>query len=304
MILRIGPVSIGWPSLAEDKASQPPPADWWVRSLGASEAAYRRGPEGIRWFDNGEWSGIETPEWMAWIGNRLKVAATWGGTDGVAVGEARSVVIPAILRREGIVDGHGAVLAPDPKRPDDGVFITGLSGSGKSTLAISAVLGGARLVSDDSVAIGLGPDGWRGWSRRSSMSLSAATHRRLLPNGPGQEVDGKVWFDAKSTFGEQVVESVRVRSVVFLERPSDSRSAPAIATSFAISPADAYRRLLMGHPILAMDRGARKCFKVVRALAELPAYHVVTGTNVLRDPKSVSAALALLLPLGLWTDPR
>ena len=296
MIQRIGPVSIGWPSPADDPAAPHPPADWWVRSLTAAEASCRRGQSGALWFDSGDWSGVETASWVAWISNRGKDAAAWGEGTGPALREALSVVIPAILRRDGLLDGHGALVAPDPSRPDDGVFITGLSGSGKSTLAVACALAGARFVSDDSLAIGSSPHGLRGWSRRASMSLAGSIHRRLLPGRVHDEVNGKVWFDAAATFGDLAVDSLQVCSVLFLHRASDGSRQASAGEPSAFPPADAYRSLLMGHPILAIDSGARACFRVVRSLVDLPAFRMANGADVLENPKLACAALARLLP--------
>lgn len=299
MFQTIGPVSIRWDRPSEETPHAHQSPDWWVSSLGDEEASRRRGPDGAAWFNEDGWSGIETREWVAWISNRAREAAVWGQTGEAASREALSVVIPAILRREGLLDGHGAIIAPDSRRPDEGVFVTGLSGSGKSTLAISAALGGARLVSDDSVAIGPEIGSLRGWSRRSAMSLSAPAHRLLFPDAPRREVEGKVWFDARDLLGSRYVDSLRVRCVVFLEPAADrgGETAPSVTSSQPIGSADSYRRILMGHPILSMDVGARKCFGVVRALADMPAYRMVTGRDALESPRAASAALSALLPI-------
>ena len=61
-----------------------------------------------------------------------------------------------------------------------------------------------------------------------------------------------------------------------------------------VSPSLAYRQLLMGHPILAVDRGATRCFDVVRRLAALPSYRVFGGTDLL-DPANACFTLSNLL---------
>ena len=131
------------------------------------------------------------------------------------------------------------------------------------------------------------------------MSLSRPAYDALLPGSPRREVDGKVWFDARDAFGSRYVDSLRVRGVVFLERANsrEGEAAPATTSSQAIGSADAYRRLLMGHPILSMDVGARNCFSVVRSLADLPAYRMVTGHDVLHSAQAACATLAPLLPI-------
>lgn len=249
------------------------------RDLGALQA----------WFNVAEWSGVESAQWVTWISNTQRKAVIWGATPEIALREALPVVMPAALRREGFLDGHGALLAPDPQRPDDGVFVTGLSGSGKSTLTVSATLAGARLLSDDSVAIGFDEENLRAWPRRPILALSIEMGELLVPDAVGREVDGKLVFSAKRNLGQRYADSLRVRAVVLLQRGSDCTEISRVEKSVA------YSSLLMGHPILAMDSGARPCFKVVRALADLPAYRMSGGRDLL-DPGAACATLARLLP--------
>lgn len=260
-----------------------------------------RGPKDAAWFNDDEWSGVETPLWLAWISNQGRSAAVWAATDELARREALSVVVPAVLRREGILDGHGAVIAPDPRRPDHAVFVTGLSGSGKSSLTVACALGQGRFLSDDSVAIGFAGSGLTAWSRRSALSLSPEMHRELLPDAAGRVFEDKVVLDARMTFPDRCAESLEVRAIVFLERGGRSGAAPGEDPGLEktrvvpVETADAYRRLLMGHPILTVDKGARPSFKVVRTLADLPCHHMVGGRDLI-DPRTACDALAALLP--------
>ena len=232
----VGPVSIVWENGPIVVSAAPDSAQWRIEGL--VDAPQLRGPSGAAWFNDDEWSGVETPSWLAWISNKGKSAAVWGLSPDLARRDALAVVIPAVLRREGFLDGHGAVVAPDPSRPDDGVFVTGLSGSGKSSLTVSSALGGARFLSDDSVAIGPDPSFLRAWSRRSSISLSPWMHARLVPGAAGQPFDDKIIFDAPATFPESCAVSLRVTAIVFLERGDASK-----LRTYAImsTPAATYR---------------------------------------------------------------
>jgi hypothetical protein len=187
------------------------------------------------------------------------------------------------------MDAHGAVIAPYPARPDDAIFVTGLSGAGKSTLAMTSALGGARFVADDSAAIGLVGANLVSWPRRSSMSLTPDMARRVLRDRPRETYGDKDFVDGRDLFPTQFASSLTVRAVAFLERgPSqDTQVSP-------VPPSLAYRQLLMGHPILAVDRGARHCFDVVRRLAALPSYRVAGGTDLLEPAKACSTLSALL----------
>ena len=297
MIRRIGPVSISWDESGSSPCDEG--ADWPIRALSASQASAKLGADGASWFNQASWSGIEAHAWSAWISNRSRDAAIWNDAFPGAFREALSVVIPAVLRREGLFDGHGAIVAPDPARPDDGVFISGLSGSGKSTFTISAAQGGARFVSDDSVAIGPDPAGLRGWSRRSSISLDASLYPRLLAAVPSRHIDGKVWFNGRDVFGPLFVDSLSVRALLFLVPADGARGRDAVSSTPArITPADAYKRLLMAHPILTLDRGARNCFGVVRALASLPAYFMTSGEDLIRSPTWACSVLTSLLEVA------
>jgi hypothetical protein len=249
-------------------------------------------PRGLReapWFNTEEWSGVETKDWSAWVGNRGRQASLWGRS-AEAAREALSVVIPGALRRESVMDAHGAVIAPDPARPDDAIFVTGLSGAGKSTLAATSALGGARFVSDDSAAIGLVGTRLVSWPRRSLMSLTPSMVERLFPDRARDTRGDKDFIDARDLFPAQFAPALTVRAVAFLELGPGEESEAS-----SVPPAVAYGRLLMGHPILAVDRGAASCFAVVRRLAALPSYRLVGGAALLK-PQNACSTLAALLP--------
>ncbi len=294
MSLSVGPITIEW------KASGTPTNTshgWTVECLDRPPAV--RGPQGARWFNDGDWSGVETSQWLAWISNTRTLAAVWSPVEDLARRDALAVVIPGILRRQGLVDGHGAVIAPDRDRPDDGIFVTGLSGSGKSSLTVSCALGGGHFVSDDSVAIGPQSSSLRAWARRSLLSLSPEMFDRFIPAATGSLFEGKILFDGRATFDRCFVGSQRVLAVAFLEGDaSPSQGLRSVAERTTVSPigsAEAYRRLLMGHPILALDRGARPAFHVLRALSDLPSYSITRGRDLL-EPSVARKTLSSLLP--------
>lgn len=295
----MGPVSLEWGETSFDNPASHPTTVWQVSLL--TEVPSFRGPVGARWFNDDEWSGIETPSWVAWISNRDRSAAVWGMTPEIARSEAIPAVLPAALRRDGLLDGHGAVIAPDPERPDDGLFVTGLSGSGKSSLTVSCALGSGRFLSDDSVAIGFDGDDLRAWPRRPSISLFPQMHRQLIPGIVGRAFDDKVILDGASAFPERWVPSLAIRAVVFLEGGENESSGPVVERTLErtrvaqIEPTASYQRLIMGHPILAVDQGARRSFTVVRRLADLPSFVMVGGRDLL-DPSTACARLAAMLP--------
>ncbi len=281
--LKIGPLSITW-----DQLTRPDPgAGYWIVRA-QNEAPANRGPRAAPWFNDDEWSGVETLAWTAWVSNRDRCASLWANS-AEAAREALSVVIPGALRREGVMDAHGAVIAPDPARPDDAIFVTGLSGAGKSTLAMTTALGGARFVADDSAAIGLVGSVLVSWPRRSSISLTPDMAHKLLRERAREAYGDKDFIDSRDLFPKQFASSLTVRAVAFLER------GPGHETQVGpVLPSLAYRQLLMGHPILAVDRGARRCFDVVRRLAALPSHRVAGGTDLLEPAKACSTLSALL----------
>lgn len=189
------------------------------------------------------------------------------------------------------MDAHGAVIAPDPARPDDAIFVTGLSGAGKSTVAMTSALGGARFLADDSAAIGPVGSKLVSWPRRSMMSLTPEMAKRLLAEQSRESYGDKDFIDARDLFPGQFASSLTIRAVAFLERgPGPFTQVSPVPSSLA------YRQLLMGHPILAVDRGARHCFEVVRRLAAVPAYRLAGGTDLLEPGKACSTLSALLPP--------
>ena len=290
----VGPIRIEWAS--GERHPNPSGEYWNVRDLGGLARPEPLGPPGAAWFNSERASGVETASWLAWVGNTERTARIWGVDRATAIREAMPVVVPAVLRREGLLDGHGAVIGPDRRRPHDGMFVTGLSGAGKSTLAVSCAVGGARFLGDDSVAIG--PVGHRlhAWPRRKVFSISLPIRDALLPGARGRQIDDKIFLNARGTFGSRYAESLAIEAVVFLEVGSRDRSGShPRSEARTLSAFEAYQRLLMAHPILALDSGAKPCFPTMHRLARLPAYSVAGGEDLL-DPGTACAILSELLP--------
>lgn len=206
------------------------------------------------------------------------MALTWGRTPADVARNVKPLLVPAILRREGILDAHGAIVAPDAARPDDGIFISGLSGAGKSTMLALSVHEGARFLSDDSNAIGLVEGRLEARARRPArVALSPQMANRLFPGVRGVPFEDKVVLALDREFPRLCAEALHVRGVVFLE--DAGREATSVQP---LAAAEAYRRLILGHPMLTLDRGARPCFPVVRALSALPSWQVSRAPDLLR----------------------
>ena len=266
------------------------PSGWEIVTV---DRPSTRGPEGASWFNDDEWSGVETPHWTCWVGNRERSCRLWGMDDSFLRGHAAAVAIPAILRRSGLMDGHGAIVAPDPTRPDDGVFVCGSSGAGKSTLTLMSVLNGASYVSDDSVSVRVESNGdLTGFSRRSVILASPDLVRRHLPGSEGEVVDTKAMVRAERHFAHLWRPRMRLRAIVFLSRAVERVDKSSIHTLRRVS---AYSRLLMAHPILALDRGARSAIRVAAMLATLPGYELLGGSDLL-TPEVARTTLASVMP--------
>lgn len=202
------------------------------------------------------------------------------------------MALPAILRRHGILDGHGALVAPDHKRPDDGVFVSGLSGAGKSTLAMAIAADGGRLASDDSVAIHRRRGRLDGFSRRSGILIAPEVRARYFEANVGKPVGEKLLLDGPAALPAAWAPKLQVKAMVFLQRDGTRRDKSSLTSVSAVT---AYRHLIMAHPILTLDAGARPVFQTVRALSDLPSFVLEAGLDLL-DPRVASRVLSLTLP--------
>lgn len=251
---------------------------WTVQPQEVVPPIAKRLRPNVPWSETEGWSGATSDAWAFLISDTdSRTALTWGRTAADAARHATPLVIPAILRREGILDAHGAVVAPDAARPDDGLFISGLSGAGKSTMLALAVLAGARFLSDDSNAIGLVDGRLKARARRPArVALAPPVANALLPRVQGTPFRDKVVLALDREFPQLLADVLHIRGVVFLESPGNEATPVR-----RLAPAESYRRLILGHPMLTLDRGARPCFPTVRALSSLPSWQVGRGSDLL-----------------------
>ena len=115
----IGPVSIVWEHGPVVVSAGPVSGRWGIGILGA--APVLKGPFGADWFNNDEWSGVETASWVAWISNRTRSAVVWGASPDITRRDALAVVIPAVLRLA--VDPAKSVSVSTPTVPPPGTYV-------------------------------------------------------------------------------------------------------------------------------------------------------------------------------------
>ena len=140
-----------------------------------------------------------------------------------------------------------------------------------------AVLAGARFLSDDSNAIGLVDGRLEARARRPArVALAPSVANELFPGVRGTPFQDKVVLALDREFPQLLAEVLQVRGVVFLE---GNQHGPTQVRRLAA--AESYRRLILGHPMLTLDRGARPCFPAVRALSSLPSWQVGRGPDLL-----------------------
>ena len=210
----------------------------------------------------------------------LDPAATKKAKDAALVAALHSV-----LRREGRLDLHAAAVA----RPDgDAILIVGPKGAGKSSLTIALALSGWTLLSDDYVLAWSGETGLSVGSLRHALFLLPDAVERL-PAGSraGQFVPamGKHMFQPSQIFQGQHRTQAGIAAIVFPERRPGAPSRLE-----RLRPATAFRRLLASSPFLATDVSARPCLAVARALADLPAFVLHGGPDLL-DPSKASRVM-------------
>ena len=187
--------------------------------------------------------------------------------------------VQLILRREGRLDLHAAAVAPSPG--DRGLLIIGPKGAGKSSLTVALALSGWTFFSDDHVIVWREEDGLRVAGLRVPLFLTPDAAERLPSEGPrGQDVPslGKRMFQPGELFPGQHANEGRIAGVVF---PDRTGLVPSTLTHLA--PMDCFQRLLALSPFLASDPSSRPCLEVARAIADLPAFVLSAGPDLL-DP--------------------
>lgn len=198
-----------------------------------------------------------------------------------------------ILRREGRLDLHAAAAAP---RPDaGGLLIVGPKGAGKSSLTVAVALAGWTFFSDDHVIAWRDGNALRVAGLRVPLFLTRDAAERLpshLPKGRAIRSLGKRMFKPEELFPGQHRSEGRIAATVFPERTPSVRSALE-----RLRPVDCFRRLLALSPFLAADASAKPCIDVARAIADLPAFVLRAGPDLL-EPSAADRLLRTALGEG------
>lgn len=198
-----------------------------------------------------------------------------------------------LLRREGRLDIHAAAVCPHGT--ERAALILGPKGIGKTSLSMSVVALGWSLISDDQLLAWTESDGIQVGSLRASNFLMPDTVNRLPRNQPeGRFVPSiqKTVFTPEELFPGQHRVLGSATSLVFLERLKDG-SASKLERIRAV---DAFQRLLKHCAFLSLDPSAKPCLLVARGLADLPAFVLHAGRDVL---DSATADVLLRQTMGL-----
>ena len=185
------------------------------------------------------------------------------------------LALGAMLRHEGRLQLHAAVLAPDAGLPS--VVVAGPSGSGKTTLTLSLARRGWTFLSDDSVALSEEPGGFYAAPIRLRFMQAREGGARKCPVDPEAEFPGQRLWRAP------------VGAVVFVER--------TVAASCSLSPisrSQALSRLPALIPGFGPDTG-RSQIKSLARLAALPAFILHSGADVPSGGSSAEGALRVVL---------
>jgi hypothetical protein len=194
--------------------------------------------------------------------------------------------IHLILRREGRLDLHAAAVSPGADA--GGLLIVGPKGVGKSSLTVALALSGWAFYSDDHVLTWLDHGHVSVAGLRGPLFLAPDAAARLPGHlAKGQEVPslGKRMFQPEALFPGQRLAQGRIAAVVFPER-----SSAGVSTLERLRSVDCFQRLLALSPFLAADPSARPCIDVARGIADLPAFALGAGPDLL-DPKRADELL-------------
>ena len=194
--------------------------------------------------------------------------------------------VQLILRREGRLDLHAAAVAPGPGA--GGLLIIGAKGAGKSSLTVALALSGWTFFSDDHVLVWREDEGLLVAGLRVPLFLTPDAAERLptrLPRGQHVPSLGKRMFQPGELFPGQHATKGRIATVIFPERSSLIPS-----TLTRLTPMDCFQRLLATAPFLVSDPSSRPCLEVARAIADLPAFVLNSGPDLL-DPVTADRVL-------------
>lgn len=203
---------------------------------------------------------------------------------------AFATALHLILRREGRLDVHAASVAPRPGV--SGLLILGPKGSGKSSLTLALARAGWNFNTDDHALAWKDGDEIRLGSLRASLFFTPDAVSRLpapAPKGRIIEFMGKRQFEPEQVLPGQYQPEGRLGAIVFPERIPEGPS--AIVPMRAV---DAFQRLLMLCPFLTSDASARPCIEVARRIADLPAFVLRSGPDIL-EPATAARVLEAAL---------
>jgi hypothetical protein len=200
---------------------------------------------------------------------------------------AFATALHLILRREGRLDLHTAAVKPRSR--DASLLILGPKGSGKSSLTLALGGAGWKFTTDDHALAWIDRGDIRLGSLRASLFLTQDAADRRPPRAPkGRIIEfmAKRQFAPDDLFPGQYQPEGRVGAIVFPERVPEERSALV-----PIRAMEAFQRLLAQCPFLSADASARPCIEVARAIADLPAFVLRSGPDML-DPAAADRVLS------------
>lgn len=201
---------------------------------------------------NAAWSGAATPgSWRGTLRDGVELTIRWGRGGDLLFGygeEARylfdpgaaclfcapvepgslswqRVLLSRVLPIVAVAIGHEALHAAAVQTPVGVVTVAGASGAGKSTLAAELVRRGHRLVADDVLVVGHGPDGVVAFPGGAHLSLAPGEEGALGAEVLG-ELGGKLW----AVVADAAREPAPVAAIVLLERgegPVEAEELPA-----------------------------------------------------------------------------
>ncbi len=179
-----------------------------------------------------------------------------------------------------------------------GVLVIGDSGAGKSTLAMLALRVGGRVVSDDSVLIGMLPEGRPGVAAFRKDAVLREAGERLVPPGLDKRlyrarfdgIDRAVLSRARAP--EAFVETT-IPERLFISRVDRRLRASRASLT---SQADALAALIAASsPVFLAPEFSGVNAKLLPVLAAIVGgcvpYRVALGQDVLTDPDGVAASL-------------
>ncbi|MDB5705676.1 MAG: HPr kinase [Sphingomonas bacterium] len=130
------------------------------------------------------------------------------------------VVCGVLLSLEGGAVLHGSAIAHEGA----GIVLIGDSGQGKSTLTAALIEQGAQFLTDDIVALGLGPDGYAIAGGARTLSLAPDAFAALEPGGFAELAEQRHDRDKRLVVPHGHRLASPLRAVFCLEAPDPARA--------------------------------------------------------------------------------